>query len=235
MNCEEVEDLIAAYALGALPVDALSEIGEHLASCANHPEAAHLRAVAASLSITAPEMEPPPDLKARLMEAIGAEAAEPAKVQPRGGVLGWLRGVVRQRAVPYALAAALAVVVAVLVVWLAAFRGGEGHELLVREFGQPGAVNGHVVYDSDNKTLLVSAFGLDPLPADKSYQLWAIRGTQPASIGLLEPLEQPAGEIEGIWTFDNVDLGGVDAIAVTVEPLGGSPQPTSEPIFAAEL
>ncbi len=233
MNCEEVEDLIAAYALGALPGEKLSEIGEHLASCANHPEAADLRAVAASLALAAPEMEPPPALKARLMEAIRADAAKTAKAK-WGGLLGWLRSVLSQRAAPYALAGAVAAAVAALVVWLAVFQGGE-QELLVREFGQPGAINGRMVYDSDSKTLLLTAFGLEPLPADKSYQLWTISGSQPTSVGLLKPANQAAGETEGIWTFENIDLGGVDAIAVTVEPLGGSPQPTTEPILQAEL
>ena len=46
MNCEEVEELIGAYALGALPVEMLADVGEHLVSCANHPDAADLKAVA---------------------------------------------------------------------------------------------------------------------------------------------------------------------------------------------
>jgi hypothetical protein len=72
--------------------------------------------------------------------------------------------------------------------------------------------------------LLVS--GLPPLPPGKTYQLWAIVGNKP-------PVSA------GVFTVDGSGLGGlsvrplpgltvVNAIAVTLEPAGGLPQPSGE-------
>ncbi|GGK12733.1 anti-sigma E factor [Deinococcus malanensis] len=59
-------------------------------------------------------------------------------------------------------------------------------------------------------------------PADgRTYQLWHIRDGQPASLGVF------AGD--GLLT-GSLPQGAT--LAVSVEPPGGSPQPTTEPLFA---
>lgn len=58
----------------------------------------------------------------------------------------------------------------------------------------------------------------------RTYQLWQIRGGQPVSLGVFDQaglLTQPLGE------------GAT--LAVSVEPVGGSPQPTTKPLFAQRL
>ena len=77
MNCNEVEELMGAYVLGALPFESLSDIGEHLLTCANHPDAAELGTVASSLALVAPEREPPPALKTRIMDVVYKEGSTP--------------------------------------------------------------------------------------------------------------------------------------------------------------
>src|SRR2546428_4850073 len=109
MNCDEVEDLLGAYALAALPGGPSPDVAAHLATCSKHPEAAELRAVAGALAFAAPEAQPSAALKTRLLEAL-REESEPADAAPRRiGILGWLKPPVRQRAVPYALAGALVI------------------------------------------------------------------------------------------------------------------------------
>src|SRR5205809_7797084 len=106
MNCDEVEDLLGAYALEALPGDLWADVSAHLATCSKHAEAAELRAVAGALAFAAPEAQPSAALKTRLLEAL-REESEPADAAPRRiGILGRLKPLVRQRAVPYALAGA---------------------------------------------------------------------------------------------------------------------------------
>jgi len=227
MNCEEVEDLIAAYALGALPVDALSEIGEHLASCANHPEAADLRAVAASLAFAALETEPPPDLKVRLMRAIGAESAEPVPAQSRGGLPGWLRSIVPQRAVPYALAGALAIAIVALVATNLPDSGEDERQVI--GFSGTGDISGQVELRDDGIAVL-EVRGLEPLSEDETYQVWAIRSGTPQSLGFL--WTAPQGEALGAFRADPSET---EAIAVSVEPAEGSESPTTEPILQALL
>lgn len=76
------------------------------------------------------------------------------------------------------------------------------------------------------KAVLVAS-GLDDLGADKSYELWFVRGDQPIAAGVFDAddgkatalLEQP--------------MHAGDVIAVTIEQAGGSPSgsPTTDPII----
>src|SRR5205823_3982185 len=70
-----VHDLVAAYVLGAVTPDEASLVEEHLATCAACRRLeGELREVAALLPVVAGERTPPPDLKARVMAAVRAEA-----------------------------------------------------------------------------------------------------------------------------------------------------------------
>jgi len=226
MNCEEVEELIGAYALGALPVETLTDIGEHLVSCANHPEAAGLKAVAASLAFAAAEQEPPPALKTRLMTAVRGETAEAPPAVERGGFFDRLRRWKPARAVPYALAGALAVVVAALVVTNA----GDSDDTQPATVALAGANNAQgVLHVLEDGVVVLQADGLEPLDSDQTYQVWAISSGQPTSIGLLGP----ASEGEVLQAM-RADLSAVDAVAVTVEPAGGSVAPTGDRVLEAD-
>ena len=69
--------------------------------------------------------------------------------------------------------------------------------------------------------------GIDDLPDDESYELWFVRGDQPISAGVFETSGGNATAL-----LDQPMQGG-DVIAVTVEPLGGSPTgtPSSDPVI----
>src|SRR3989304_4253362 len=172
MNCEEVEELIGAYALGALSVETAGDIGEHLVSCDNHPEAADLKAVAASLAFATPEREPPPALKARMMAAVSGEAAAAPTAQMRRNFFEGLRRWKPARAVPYALAGALAVAVATLVVTNA----GDSDETQRATVALAGANDARgVLHVLEDGVVVVEADGLEPLDSERTYQVWAIR------------------------------------------------------------
>jgi anti-sigma-K factor RskA len=63
--------------------------------------------------------------------------------------------------------------------------------------------------------------GLEPLPADQTYQAWFISGDQPRSAGLLRVGDDGLAIAEGLRPG-----GSVDAIGVTLEKAGGSASPT---------
>jgi hypothetical protein len=72
--------------------------------------------------------------------------------------------------------------------------------------------------ERDGATYLVLD-GLPPLPADRTYQLWSLDGPRPASLGVVGrgaartvPVLLPAG---------------TRRVAISDEPAGGSPEPTS--------
>lgn len=76
------------------------------------------------------------------------------------------------------------------------------------------------------KSALV-ANGLPPLPSDKTYELWYIRGGQAVPAGTMSP----AGS-GSTWRVLNGTMSAGDAVGVTVEPQGGSEKPTTKPIVA---
>lgn len=74
LTCEEVRDLAASFVLGALDPNEADAVRAHLASCADpHVEIAELGSVLPVLAESAPVIEPPAALKARILAAAAAE------------------------------------------------------------------------------------------------------------------------------------------------------------------
>jgi anti-sigma-K factor RskA len=225
MNCDEVEDLLGAYALNALPGDVWADVSAHLATCSNHPEATELRAVVSALAFAAPEARPSAALKTRLMDAVRAESSRPAAALGRIGILGRLNRLVAQPAIPYALAGALAVALIALV--LTNLDGGDSNRpgrATVSLSGEDSAAA--VVYELEDGIIVLDAAGLKPLDAAHTYQLWSIASGKPSSLGLLGTA--PNGEALAVVRLNIKDI---DSLAVTMEPAGGSIAPTTDPVL----
>lgn len=222
-----------AYALWALPEATLREVEAHLTSCPNHSPIAGLRAVAFGMALAAPEREPPPTLKARLMESIQRGAAREAEGEHRD-VSARRRMVWAPRPLaPYALAAALAVAVAGLLAWNLALQTSDDSgksATIVRTLTNGGSAGGRVLLLADQGLAVITVDGLAPLPAEKAYQVWAISKGEPTGIGLFNASE--SGEASAVL---RADLSRVEAIAITIEPATGSPQPTTAPVLSAEI
>jgi anti-sigma-K factor RskA len=71
------------------------------------------------------------------------------------------------------------------------------------------------------------AANLPQLGADRTYQLWLIRGDQPISAGIFNVDEN--GRI--IQQIDGTLATSFDAVGVSLEPAGGSEQPTPDQII----
>lgn len=87
-------------------------------------------------------------------------------------------------------------------------------------------------WNRDHGQVLLAAYRLPPAAPGRTYQLWGIaEGKAPVSLGTFSS----AGEGREIVRFP-VPAGLQLAIgAVTEEPAGGSPQPTSAPFLAGTL
>jgi anti-sigma factor RsiW len=71
----EFSESLAAYALGALPEDESARIREHLAGCHEcRAELEWLRAAVDTLPASVPQVEAPPELRSRVMDAVEREA-----------------------------------------------------------------------------------------------------------------------------------------------------------------
>jgi anti-sigma-K factor RskA len=80
----------------------------------------------------------------------------------------------------------------------------------------------------DDRAILVVE-DMPSMPEDRTGQVWVIHDDKPLPSGLLEPSGNMAA------TAITTPLSGADAIAVTVEPAGGSDKPTSDPVLVQEL
>jgi anti-sigma-K factor RskA len=241
MDHRRFEELKDAYVLGALPEEERRKFKEYLAA---HPERRaeieELGAVAALLALSPQEHEPSAELRRSVMATVEAEAARPPA--SRRSPFAWIRESLSAR--NFALGAAAALLVIGLFSWSMLLRGevqdlqgrvqslqGQPQEPQMVELGGAGTEQGAraelVTLQGDRAVLVVE--NMPPLPEDKTYQIWVIEDDVPKPGGLFKP-----GGDSGAAVVEH-PLGGGDVIAVTVEPEGGSPKPTSKPMLAAEV
>jgi anti-sigma-K factor RskA len=69
--------------------------------------------------------------------------------------------------------------------------------------------------------------GLPATALDETYQLWYLGGDAPVSAGTFD-----AGDDLSVVDV-NADFEGFEGAAVTIEPAGGSDQPTTDPVLAS--
>ncbi|MCA1716059.1 MAG: anti-sigma factor [Actinobacteria bacterium] len=229
---ERFDDLKGAYVLGALDESERREFEGYLTA---HPELQaevdELGSVADLLALAPQEYEPSPELRRNLLGRIGdaSDAPPQRRARSRGRIFG-----------PGGLAAAAVAVLAIvgLSLWNASLldenedlRGSletrETHEL--QGSGPAEEVRGEVVEVRDGRAVLV-AENLPPTPEGEVYETWLMRGGVPEPAGLFQPRGggDAAAPIEG-------SIDEAEAVAVTVEPSGGSPAPTSDILLTTTL
>ena len=85
------------------------------------------------------------------------------------------------------------------------------------------ALRARATYDPTTRNAVVVFENFTP-PSGHDYELWAIRGASPASLGVIQVDE--AGR--AVVRLENVgDPTTLNAFAVSLEPKGGSPNPTA--------
>ena len=236
---ERFDDLKEAYALGALSEEERREVEEYLRM---HPELRaevdDLLAVANLLALAPEEYEPSPKLRRDLMSRISSSPeATPAGPSSRQSGLWGLFG-----AGGLAAAAALALVVIGMFAWNASLQEENlalQDELqeqrtttttyALRGTGTAQQVRGEVVLVGGERAVLV----VDDLPSPpegQTYEAWILRDDAAEPAGLFEPNDagRAAAPIEG-------SIEDADAVAVTVEPAGGSSSPTDDPLITANV
>src|SRR5215208_4454819 len=236
MNNERFEDLKDAYVLGALPEEERLSFEDYLAA---HPERQaevdELGAVAGLLAFSAPEQEPSQELRSRVMEMI---ETEPRRV---GGHSTFARFGDYLSVKSLALGAAALLVIGLLSWNLALQRQvqnlqgqvADGQAQQTRTIELKGAwaeqgATAEVASMQKNEIILV-ARNMPSVPEGRTCQIWVISDDVPKPSGLFQP------DGNGTATPITNSITKADVIAVTVEPAGGSEQPTSDPVLLAEL
>ena len=89
-----------------------------------------------------------------------------------------------------------------------------------------------VIWNRREGVVIVTAQALAPAPDGRTYQLWGIpTGGQPQSLGLFDP--DSAGNARVVLRVP--PNAAMDVAAITVEPTGGSPGPTTTPVLAGPI
>jgi hypothetical protein len=98
--------------------------------------------------------------------------------------------------------------------------------------GQPQPPRGRVFVNPKGGVLLMAS-NLPAAPEGKTYEMWLIPKTgKPIPAGLFQSdARGSAMHVERV----TVDMASTKAVAVTLEPAGGVPQPTSTPVIVAVL
>ncbi|MBA2274366.1 MAG: anti-sigma factor [Actinobacteria bacterium] len=227
---EEYKVLVAAYALGAIPPHELAEVAHHVASCATCVEEAKAHSgVIDELALTVDPVPLPVGFAdgvlalAKRREPSPGETPEPAGAQ----VLPFRRPVLSG-----VVAAAAAAIIGVLG---AGFLDARSDLRRTRQviialtadhglaLAGAGGSEGHMV-PTENGALF-AAVGLPEPPAGRTYQLWVLRNDQFLSLGTFG-----VEEGEAVVRIED-PVEGVDGMAVTVEPEGGSEQPSTDPVM----
>ena len=90
-----------------------------------------------------------------------------------------------------------------------------------------------VVYASTGGQIaLLCVYGMPELPADKAYQLWLIKDGKRESGGVFQVSESGFGFLMVKPTHP---MNEYSAVGITVEPIGGSPAPTSPRVLGGSL
>ena len=246
------------YALGALDGEEKQAVEAHLRGCvACRQELAETQKRTAMLGMAVPAVAPGPQVKRSLMEKVKAErrAPESQAVQLKPNKVRWgLRFSLVFAATTAVLALATFELVKTdldrgrrikdLQAQLDSAHGKMAQDeqtmaalssvtsapdsALITLLQQPGGPPGqaHVMY---NARLGVAVYSgqIAPAPADKSYQLWLVPQTgAPVDAGLVNANQ------EGGAVVARLAPGlAAKAFAVTLEPLGGRPQPTGPKVL----
>lgn len=87
---------------------------------------------------------------------------------------------------------------------------------------------GKVIWDPEKKQALLQVSNLPEVPEGKDYQLWLIKNNKPTSAGVFAVNTTGQGSFFKVEQLVQADQQSANAFAITLEPKGGSQQPTGD-------
>ena len=257
--CEELQELYPAYVLDAVNDVDRARIEQHLPQCTHCAGAvAVYRPVADAMAFAAPAADPPADLKSRVLAAtmphmLRTPPAPSLLAQLSAGwsnlfrapafsamALLWAIGlavwnislqnqVAQQAALSHQMSTEISFQRDMLNTM--AYANGEPMKLQGTQIASRAV--GRLYAPADETTLALIVNDLPPLPSGKVYQFWLVDVTgDRTSGGTFTVDEQGRG-----WLLVHAPkpLSNYQGVGVTVEPAGGSQQPTGEKMMEMTL
>ena len=230
MNRERFEELKDAYALGALPDDEQREMEEYLVDNPGpRAEVEGLTSISNLLAFSPAEYEPPPTLRRNIMNVVEAEAdrnGQEQEADSRSTVQRLRASLGLQR---FALGAAAVALVALLSWNVLLQTQGSGLQTYQLQNSSASAEVKAKVVEISKGQFVLTAKDMPRMPKDKTLQIWVIDNGKPKPAGTFRPEDGMAAAPV------TAPIQGADAVAVTVEPSGGSKQPTTDPVMQTKL
>lgn len=236
-----VQELIPAYALGCLAEDDSILVAQHLVTCPTcQAEQQAYEAIVAQLALAAPDAVPSPDLHSRLLQRL---PASPVTNLPQPQISWWQQLITLRPG----LALAWGVISAMLVVVLTASnlllwqqvnqlqinqtRTGMRAIPLTSTGAAPGGA-GYIIIGADGQNGALVVDSLPVLDLQHQYQLWLVRNEQRTSAAVFSVDEYGYG---GTRIKAPGSLFDYSACGISIEPAGGSPNPTGERVLSGTL
>jgi anti-sigma factor RsiW len=224
-------DEVGAYLLGALTDAERASFEGHLVDCPEcRNEVERLRPAADLLPRSVEQVEPPPALRASIMEVVEREAREQAGKPARRSLREWFA------AKPTLLRPALAVG-AILLGLVAGFGvaqlAGDDERTVVATVDETRVpeASGALQVEGDGKDgAILRVRGLPRLRAAQTYQAWVQRG----ETFVPQPTFDVGRDGEGAVAVPD-DLSDAKAVLVTREQRPGSDSPSEPPIINVPL
>lgn len=245
----DLHSLSGAYALDALEDSERERFEQHLQRCeACRQDVRGLHDTATQLALAVARV-PPPQLRGQVLDAAARTGQNRPVSDHRAGVQPRHARAPRRARVPRLIGVAAAAAVVAVAVVLGFTQAATQHRLdraqaqeqaILAVLNAPDArivINrastggtGTVVYSRASQKMIFTTAGLPPLPASKVYELWVLAPKSARPAGLL-----PAPGKGGTAPLLASGLAPGDQAGVTVEPAGGTSQPTTKPILAIPL
>ena len=261
MDCEQLAPLYEEYALGVLDGEERAEIEAHLARACPHctPGIEKARWVVAQLARMSPEAQPPLSLRGKVLNAVKSSGnlTEFAKVPPSRAVfpvwawaaaaaLAILTGYsIRQMGNQTTQLAELRRQMKVATMQNKALQdqlevGRQVASVMMSPDSMPLKLmpkdkNMPMVhaYLHPHMGVAITADQMPAIPAALTLQLWSVpKNGKPMSVAIFHPDSQ--GQIVIVAPM-NMPMNEIAMLAVTEEPAGGSPQPTTAIAWSAQV
>ena len=234
-----MEDLLPGYATGSLDADELQRVEEHVLSCwVCREELSAFQSVVEELSFAARVEAPSAALKGRLMQRVQSahrkgqeQVSRPVSARPF-----W------ERLLPAWGLASLFLILGLaassLILWqrvanleFATAPGGMRAVPLSATDAAPGAT-GFVLISANGDDGALVVDGLPPLGEEQEYQLWLIRNGERTSGAVFSTDEK---SYAGMRIRAPRSLLDYSTVGITIEPAGGSSQPTGAQVLRGTL
>jgi anti-sigma-K factor RskA len=243
-RCQPFRELLPGYALHALDPDEVKPLEKHLRTCADcRASLEEYRAVSEGLLFAVPQQAPPPRVRARLIASLAAERPQTVPAFARRARPNW----------QWVLGLALVVLLVFNVSTLAQLSALQRQQANLtaqvdasqkalslvaypesRTFTVSGKGTGTLVLNSELRSGVLFAWGLEPLDSAHTYQIWLIQPDgRRVSGGLFKP--EPGQPFVSAFISSPQPLSDFVGLGVTVEPSGGSPAPTTPRVIGTNF